>query len=631
VSTSRDRTADLRQAFDRLAGSGVILFGGKGGVGKTTIASMAALHLAGSRPLVLFTTDPASNLDDLFGPASIANLAVEKVDAGALYRRFLERNLPSFLELGDRGTYLEKEELQRFFELSLPGIDELMSWMRIGELTEEDPDRLVLVDTAPTGHTLRMLGSGAHFMQLVEALDAMQAKHRDMVRQFTRRDSQDAMDAFIDSFRGEGERRLELLRDPNRTAFIPVLLSEPWVVEQSASLIAELRSLGIAVPFAVLNRSAVDDGCALFREREGRDLAARASLAPLAVIDAPRSCVPLDTIGRVGVYLRGSLTESAEVVEAADGPPGDFDAAASSPERLRLRPETRLLFIAGKGGVGKTTSAAAIAGQLARQNPDRRYTALSVDPAHTLPSVFASDAPPGNLTVETIDTRARWRRFQESVGEEIERAVDALTPGNISVAYDTDAIRKLLDIAPPGADELFAISRIAELLSDESQAMIIVDTAPTGHFLRLLDLPASAGDWVRELMRILLRYRQIVPAGSLGEDLVAASRSLHSLDTALISERCGVVVVCRPERIVIAESERLIAELARRGIALTGVIANYVTPLTECRCDRTSRRYELEALATIGRKHRLIVVARREAPIENARDLPGLVESVTAA
>ena len=617
MSQPSDSTAGLRRAFDALSGRRIILVGGKGGVGKTTIASLAALQLALKRRVVLFTTDPASNLDDLFASATVDNLTIEKVDADRLYRRFLARNLSSFLELGDRGTYLEKEELQRFFELALPGIDELMSWMRIGELAEEDPGRLVVVDTAPTGHTLRMLGSGAHFMQLAAALEAMQAKHRNMVRQFTRRESRDAMDSFIDAFRLEGEKRRTLLRDDASTAFIPVLLSEPWVVEQSLRLIAELQSEGIAIPFAILNRCADDEGCQKCSARQERDRAAHASLGSLLVTDAPRSCVPLDTIARLTAFLRGDLPEKGNVDATLGG-------GVTAEERLLLPPRARLLFVAGKGGVGKTTAAAAIAIQLARENPDRRYTAISVDPAHTLPSVFADQPPPENLTIEAIDTRARWRSFRESLGEEIERTVDALTPGNISLAYDTDAIRKLLEIAPPGADELFAIIRMADLLVDESQAMIVVDTAPTGHFLRLLDLPQSAGDWVRELMRILLRYRQIVPAGSLGEDLVAASRSLHALEAALHSERSAVLVVCRPERIVVAETERLIAEIARRGMTLGGVIANYVTPLTDCRCDRISRTYELEVLATIDQSH-LILIERRDAPIEKPGDLPELL------
>src|SRR5207253_10883877 len=167
----------------------LVLFGGKGGVGKTTISAAAAIHCSQSRPTILFTTDPASNLADLFSdqrPAT-GNLTLEALNAESLYTRFLAANLEQFITLGDRGTYLDRDELRRFFELSLPGVDELMAWMRIGELAEENEDAIVVVDTAPTGHTVRMLDAGAHFGQFAEALDALEAKHRDMVRQFMRR------------------------------------------------------------------------------------------------------------------------------------------------------------------------------------------------------------------------------------------------------------------------------------------------------------------------------------------------------------------------------------------------------------------------------------------------------------
>ncbi|HXG58483.1 MAG TPA: ArsA-related P-loop ATPase, partial [Thermoanaerobaculia bacterium] len=117
--------APLREGLDSVAGRGMVLFAGKGGVGKTTLASLAALHLSRSRRVVLFSTDPASNLSDLF-PSASRDFAIEELDASALWARFLERNLAAFLELGDRGTYLERDELRRFFELSLPGVDELM-------------------------------------------------------------------------------------------------------------------------------------------------------------------------------------------------------------------------------------------------------------------------------------------------------------------------------------------------------------------------------------------------------------------------------------------------------------------------------------------------------------------------
>jgi arsenite-transporting ATPase len=591
----------LAAAFEPLVAQRVILFGGKGGVGKTTVSIAAALHFAKSRPVILFTTDPASNLSDILH----GELRTEALDANALYRRFLDRNLESFLELGDRGTYLDKDELRRFFELSLPGVDELMAWMRIGELAEENPDATIVVDTAPTGHTLRMLSSADHFRQFAEALDSMQAKHRGMVRQFTRRDVRDAMDAFVDAFEADAKRRRDLLTNPALAAFVPVTLSESWVVEQTERLIRDVRADGIDVPFTILNRAVVDDDC----DRR-RDDDARTRLAP--VVEAPRACAPLDTPQAIEQWSAG--------VSPAGAAASRRRSIVPSAGSLEL---ARLTFLAGKGGVGKTTSAASIALQLAAQHPDKKYTVISVDPAHTLRDVFAHEAPPKNLAVETIDTRAKWRRFRDSLGEEIERAIGAITPGGMTVAYDADAMKKLVEIAPPGADELFAITRLADLVADESQAAIIVDTAPTGHFLRLIDLPATAGEWVREFMRILLRYRELIPAGSLGEELIRASKALHALEAAMRSESTCVIVVTRPERIVVAESNRLIAEVEQRGMRLGGVIANYVTPGNDCACDQSLRGYEMDALTKLG--HGVVIIERHDEPVTKLAELATLI------
>jgi arsenite-transporting ATPase len=577
----------LASAFDELADRRVLLFGGKGGVGKTTISVAAALHLAQSgREVVLFTTDPASNLSDLLH----GEIRSESLDAEALYAQFLSKNLASFLELGDRGTYLDKDELRRFFELSLPGVDELMAWMRIGELAEVNPQSIVVVDTAPTGHTLRMLGAADHFRQFADALESMQAKHRGMVQQFTRRKMRDALDDFLDSFAAQARRWRELLTDPSRAAFVPVTLPEPWVIEQTKRLIAGIE---IDVPFVILNRARAGDRAPFPR-----------------VVVAPRACVPLDTAERIAQW-------SAGVSPAGPPPSRRRDAAAPAGRRPAVR---RLTFLAGKGGVGKTTCAASLALQLART---KKTTVISVDPAHSLRDVFAHETPPPNLTVETIDTREKWRRFRDTLGEEIERAVAALSPGgNFTVAYDGEAMKKLVQIAPPGADELFAINRLAELIADRSQEMIVVDTAPTGHFLRLLDLPKTAGEWVREFMRILLRYREVVPAGSLGEELLRASRALHSVEQALRSDDARVLVVTRPERVVVVESLRLIGEVERRGMKVGGVIANYVTPENGDECDRSMRAYETDELRKLGE---VTIVERHDQPVTRLDVLATLI------
>lgn len=541
-------------ALDELAGCRVILFGGKGGVGKTTLARVAAEHLGATL------------------------LRVETLDAEALYAGFLGENLSSFLEIGDRGTYLDRDELRRLFELALPGVDELMAWMRIGDLAESE--KLLVVDTAPTGHTLRMLSSSAHFHQLAKALDSMAEKHRAMVQQFTRRIVRDAIDAFIDDFDAKATRRHELLANG---AFIPVMLSEPLVVEQTVRLIEEV---GMPVPFVVLNRAVLDPDCALDDERMKRDQAARERFGRM--VDYPRDC------GSAGDRSTRSAPDVRAVNQAEGG--------------LTIAP---LTIFAGKGGVGKTTCASGLALRLAAENPDKQYVIISVDPAHSLRDVFAAEAPPSNLRVEIIDTKAKWRRFRESLGREIDEAFDALTPRGLTIAHDSEALRSLVEIAPPGADELFAITRLADLVADESLAGVIVDTAPTGHFLRLLDLPKTAGEWVREFMRLLLRYKDLIPPGELGEELVRASRALRDLDGTLRSERTSVVVVTRPEPEVVAETKRLLAEVEKRGLRVGGVVANYVTPSNECRCDQVTRERELETLAAFGT---VLTIERRETP-----------------
>lgn len=588
-------------ALNELASRRVVLVGGKGGVGKTTVAVAAALAFAQSRATILFTTDPASNLGDLLAGERVANLTVEAIDAGALYARFLGENLESFLEIGDRGTYLDRDELQHFFELALPGVDELMAWMRIGELAEANPEGIVVVDTAPTGHTLRMLASSAQFRQVALALDAMQEKHRILIEQFTRRSVHDAMDEFIESFYAKAKARTELLTDASRAAFVPVTLSEPLVVEQTRRLIEETG--GIDVPFVVLNR-AHPECCA------AEDATARAALAPRRVVDAVRACAPLDSVDRVRAWSAGRL-------ETEQQPGKDSDV-----ESVALRIDAPVVLVAGKGGVGKTTCAASIALQLAVAHPDRRYVVISVDPAHSLPRLLADLDLPPNLTVEAIDTRARWRRFRESFGDRIEETIEALTPRGLSAGSDIEAMRQLIEIAPPGADELFAIDRLADLTSDPSIAGVIVDTAPTGHFLRLIELPRTAGDWVREFIRILLRYRDLIPPGSLGQELVKASRALKDLDAMLRSERAAAIVVTRAERLVVAETERLLDELERRSIRIGGIVVNAITPPGGCACDRSMRAFEMAAIASLPAA---TLVERKSMPPSTVEELVRLV------
>lgn len=302
--------------------------------------------------------------------------------------------------------------------------------------------------------------------------------------------------------------------------------------------------------------------------------------------------------------------------------PGGNESNLLNPVPLDIPRVTKMLFFAGKGGVGKTTSASSVALQFAISNPGRPFTLISVDPAHTVSDVFSQQAAPANLRVETIDTREQWELLRSSIGEEIDRVISGLTPKGLSLRHDSDVMHRLLDIAPPGADELFAVMRLHELLENDDSEMVIVDTAPTGHFLRLIDLPGTAGEWVREFMRILLNYRELVPPGSLGEQLVRASRALHSFHDGLRSERSAVIIVTRPDRIVALETTRLQRELRERGIHVAGFIANYVTPVSTCTCDSTRRRHEAATLVGFAP---LTIVERQRSAVTALSDLQKLI------
>ena len=132
-------------------------------------------------------------------------------------------------------------------------------------------------------------------------------------------------------------------------------------------------------------------------------------------------------------------------------------------------------------------------------------------------------------------------------------------------------------LAPPGIDELYALSSIGEALDEERYANIIIDPAPTGHLLRLLEMPALALDWTRRLMRLILKYRDIAGLGDAPQELVNFSRRTRTLDNLLHdATRAGVVLVSLVEPVVLTESARLAKALREVGVAVLGTLLNRV-------------------------------------------------------
>jgi arsenite/tail-anchored protein-transporting ATPase len=260
-----------------------------------------------------------------------------------------------------------------------------------------------------------------------------------------------------------------------------------------------------------------------------------------------------------------------------------------------LPPEARLLFVGGKGGVGKTTIAAslAIAGARTRKG---RVLILSTDPAHSLGDAFAvelGDEPrtirggPKNLYARELDAAAAYAKKRDRYREAVDELFTTLAGrgGTFDVAFDRAVLRDLFDLAPPGLDELFAVVEVIDALPEH--ALIIVDTAPTGHTLRLLEVPAMALDWVHTFMRIVLKYREVIGLGDLATELLDLSRQLHELQTLLKDpKRAGFITVTRAAALPRLETTRLLAALDRMEIPSRAVVVNAITPKGCARCRR---------------------------------------------
>ncbi|HZB46425.1 MAG TPA: ArsA family ATPase, partial [Pyrinomonadaceae bacterium] len=272
-----------------------------------------------------------------------------------------------------------------------------------------------------------------------------------------------------------------------------------------------------------------------------------------------------------------------------------------SPLPLFPLPPRRLLVFGGKGGVGKTTAAAAAALALAQSDKKARVLCFSIDPAHSLSDSFDEEvgelkrgvAGLKNLDAMEIDPARRFEELKERYRAWTDELFESLTGGSrFEVRFDREAMRELVSLAPPGIDEIAALSTISDLVEDGSYTTIVLDTAPTGHLLRFLELPDVALAWVRTFIKLLLKYKNVVRWGGVAEELVALSKSIKRV-AALLADPASTefVGVAIPERMSLEETARLAESLTRLRVPLKRLlINNVVTEEAAAGCDFCAAR-----------------------------------------
>ncbi len=557
----------------------LIFLGGKGGTGKTTAAAAAGLFLAACSkdPVLIFSTDPAHSLKNAFsGHPMPENLTIEELDPSASIQWFSSRHREPLGQLLNEGTFLLADEIDRTLDLPLPGLEEWWMLTRIIEAVEGNSRRTVIVDTAPWGHTRRLLRIPALLSSLVALLESLAAKPRYLRQRFGGSLPPETVE-YLAETRGFVEKANWILKDPGKTRFIPVCTPQEIVVAGTQRLLRGLDEMGITTPVLLVNKIPAATGgcpvCLMFSRLEHLQLGS--DLFPgRARILLPR--LPASE------WIPASLWKRPDFQSPCAGPlPGPPRVAW--PLQLRLEGPD-LWIVGGKGGTGKTTVASALASVLALGFPDRRISLVSTDPAHSLADALATSgsAPetlPGNLQIEEVDALEVARQTLSGLAEEIKGVFRQTSGANLP--FEERAFQLLLEMGPPGLEEVFSLLRVARLLDDPLRT-VVVDCAASGHMIKLLETPKILENWLRLFTGVLLAHSEILGTPRLLQETMRRSREVRWLRRLLTdASRTRFVGVLTPERLCFLETRDLASALTRLGIFQAGFVLNQVHPRNE--------------------------------------------------
>ena len=240
----------------------LILFGGKGGVGKTTCASSAGLYLAKGFKTLLISTDPAHSLSDSLGQEigseikevkGVKNLSALEISAEKALSKFKIKYESQIRKILDTSTYLDQEDIDSIFALPIPGIDEVMGLKTIVDLIEQASFEKYIVDTAPTGHALRLLTLPELLDDWIKVMAKMRWKYRYMVETFSGKYNPDEGDDFLLDLKKTVNKIEGLLRSGLACEFIGVTIPEDMAIQETERLVNNLNKFGLKVKQLVVN------------------------------------------------------------------------------------------------------------------------------------------------------------------------------------------------------------------------------------------------------------------------------------------------------------------------------------------------------------------------------------------
>ncbi len=461
-----------------------LFFTGKGGVGKTSIACATAITLAQQgRTVLLVSTDPASNVGQVFGltigntitaiPA-VAGLSALEIDPDQAAEAYRERIVGPV-----RGLLPEAEVASITEQLSGSCTTEIASFNEFTALLTDSEGRIgqfdhVLFDTAPTGHTIRLLqlpGSWTEFLNEGKGDASCLGPLAGLEKQ-----------------RAVYAAAVDALADPSRTRLVLVARAQTSTLTEITRTHRELAAIGLTHQYVVINGvlpASAAQGDPLASAIYRREQAAVAAL-PDELRALPLDLVDLKATNIVGIDALATLFTPDTSTGQSDQPPVEVpDAPLAALVDQIATGDSGLIMCMGKGGVGKTTVAAAIAVALAQRG--HRVHLTTTDPAGHLTDTLHGTLE--HLTVSSIDPVEATRVYREHVLATKGASLDE--QGRLVLAED---------LRSPCTEEVAVFQAFSKVISESRRHFVVVDTAPTGHTLLLLD---ATGSYHREVARQL--------------------------------------------------------------------------------------------------------------------------------
>lgn len=511
-----------------------LFFTGKGGVGKTSLACATAVKLADEgKKVLLISTDPASNLQDVFETkldnkgvaiAEVNGLTVANLDpvqAAAEYRESVVA--PYRGKLPESVIANMEEQLSGSCTVEIAAFNEFAGFIT-DEKTAAQYDNIIF-DTAPTGHTLRML-------QLPSAWSGF-------ISESTHGASCLGQLSGLESKKSVYKNAVETLADKALTTLVLVTRPEETPIREAARASEELSQLGIC------NQSVVINGLLTEHSDEISDSLYQKQQRALAGISVPLRnintyYVPLRAYNVTGIaHIRALLNDNEAMKEQEKLAVSEIPHLRDVIEDLYLS-RKKVIFTMGKGGVGKTTVAASIALGLAEKGVQVHLA--TTDPAAHLKYVISEVS---NITMSHIDEKEELKKYQNEV---LAKARETMSEEDIAYVEE--------DLRSPCTQEIAVFRAFAEIVDRAEHEVVVIDTAPTGHTLLLLD---SSQSYHKEVER--------TQGGNIPE-------SVKKLLPRLRSDETEVVIVTLAEATPVYEALRLEDDLKRAQIAVKWWIIN---------------------------------------------------------